>query len=251
MGAFETAYLKRKYGWSGEKLSELSGKIIQENQVKISEAVLNSDKRRLERNVTKLQPKGATKRIVLPPVANIIKRSSTIIKAADRGNLLTKTLRTDLRRALTNVMLDEGITTTKGTVRKSVAKKLEKEIASVFEGYTKKHPGQPMPSNIHTIAVTESRSAINAIREEYITAVDAKSPDGYQILKEWIHNDSLSSQPRLIHKRLHGVRKPLHEDFDVNGQRASRPHDPRLTAEQTIGCNCELAYQWVINMPVL
>lgn len=245
---FEKALLRKKYKTKvvGEKLADLCGKIVKENQSKISNAVLTTDRRRFDRNISKISPKGQEKRIRLPDVSNVIRRSPVLIKAADQGNMMSRTLRERLRKDLKESMLEANITTKSGKVNKNIARKMEKKIRQTFKDYVRKTPGYDMPANIHTIAVTETRSAINTIRDEYVREVNKETSNEYEIKKAWVHNDSLSKVGRPRHEQLSREKPiPLDARFNVNGHMALRPHDPILPAEEFIGCNCELEYVWI------
>jgi len=256
MGAYEKALLKKKYGWSGQKYRDLMGKVISENYKKISSSVLSADSRRYKKDMTAIL--GISKeKIIIPDVSNIIRRSPTIRKSADRGKLLEASMREEMRKIVKRGLLASNITTTGGTVRKNVAKNVEKELNIFFKGYTKKDPKFGMPPNVHAIAVTETRSVISQVRKEYTGRVLADNPD-IEIEKTWVHNDSLSEQWRIGHKKIHGQKKKFKEKFiipvykKVNGKwrfmgraLADHPHDASLSAEEVIQCNCEAVYRIV------
>jgi hypothetical protein len=257
MGAYEKALLKDKFGWKGEKYRGLIGKIISENYQKISNSVLTTDKRRFAKDVQNILPKRDEKKAVIPDVSNIIRRSPTIRKAADRGKLLEVSMREELRKIVKRGLLSQNVTTTTGTVRKNISKAIEKEMNNYFEGYTKKHPKYGMPKNIHAIAVTESRSVINQIRNEYLNKALADNPE-IEAIKIWKHNDSMSITARFGHKKIDGQKRKFNEPFDIpiykiiKGRpvfiktiQADHPHDKRLPAEEVITCNCEAVYKFV------
>ena len=77
MGAFDK--VKKKYGWSGGRYEKLIGRIIAENQKKISYITLTSSKRKFDQALQKIE---RHEKIVLPDVSALIQRSPTIIKAA-------------------------------------------------------------------------------------------------------------------------------------------------------------------------
>jgi hypothetical protein len=236
--------IKGKYNasWRGKKYERLISQIITENQVKIANSVLKDSKKRFTKNLMSILPK--TKRekvVVLPDLGSVIERSPTIIKAAQEGVLLTKTLRERMRTDIKNVLISENITTKKGTVNKNIQKKLQKELIKTYENYTKKNPKFGMPNNIRNIAVTESRSIMNNIRYEYIKRVESEVSSEVTVKKRWVQNRGLSRDPRESHNSL--AKSPaigLNEQFNVNGYMAFTPHDARLPASESIGCSCEL-----------
>jgi hypothetical protein len=237
---------KYKTSWKGKKYERLMSEIVSENMVKISEKVLKTDKKKFAMNLASIIPKGRwEKEIKLPDLRTIISQSPTILKAAQEGQLLTKTLRKRLGTDIKEVLLSENITTKKGTVNKNIQKKLQKKLVKSFENYTKKNPKFGVPNNIRNIAVTESRAVINNIRLEYVQKLSRESKD-FEVKKKWIQNKSLSENPREVHTRLaNGKAIPLNEQFNVNGYMAFSPHDPRLPPKEFIGCSCELKYIFV------
>lgn len=255
MGAYETALLQDRYGYSGGKYQELMGQIVDENYSKISESVLTTDKRRFQSNVDATLPKRDAKKFVLPDVSNMIRKSPTIRKAADRGELLGKTMREDLRKTIKRSLLEQNITTTTGKVSIKAIKNVEKNLNGYFEGYVKKVPKFGMPSNVHTIAVTESRSIINQIQHEYSSKMMVDNP-GYKMKKKWVHNGGLSDEDRKGHERIDGQTKDLDKPFSIpvyikkggvyvfTGKwiQAMHPHAANLPVSEVIGCHCAAAY---------
>jgi hypothetical protein len=250
--AFERARLRKKYEFRGKNYSALASKIIVEQSAAIADAVLTTDKKRFDRNLKALAPKGPTgKKVVLPDVSNVIRRSPTIIKAAEKGKLLTQTLREKIRSDVKNTLLEEGISTTRGTVPKNLTKKLEKQLTETFKEYTKSNPKYGMPSNVHTIAVTEARTVANQIRLEYTREVAKQTPD-HQVKKTWIQNRGLSREPRDSHARVDGQERDIDKPFRLKGKDGNLyspngPHDAMLPASETIGCNCELSFRFSLR----
>lgn len=244
----ERDYLRKKYDYKeynpveGPMYADLMGKIIQRNQAQIADIVATEDRKKFQKNLEKMLPKQKVAKLKLPDTKNLIKKSPTLLKAADQGRLLTKTLSDKLREDVKKSLLSQNITTTTGKVNQNIRKTLESSLKKTFTDYIKVNPRYKMPSNIHTIAVTETRSVINSIRHEYVKEVSYQVQDEFDILKVWIHNDSLSKNPRESHKKLNGQTLPLTAFFNVNGYRAQRPYDPSLPAKETITCNCELEY---------
>lgn len=245
---FERARLKKKYNFSGKDYGKLMERIARENAEKIGAAVANSDRKKLQRNIKDLEPKGKRgKKIKLPDVSSIIRRSPTILKAAENGRLLTKTLREKMRKAVKEVMLEEGISTTRGTVPKSLSAKVEKRFQETFKEYAERNPKYGMPTNVHTIAVTEARSAANGIRREYMDAV-AQETDR-QLLKRWKHNADMSKHPRGNHRAMDGKEVKAGRKFKLKGADGRTyltdgPHAPELPIGEKAGCNCEESFRF-------
>ncbi len=245
---FERARLKKKYNFKGNQYGKLMERIARENAENIGRAVANSDKRRLARNIKDLIPKGKRgKKFKLPDVSNIIQRSPTIGKAAERGKLLTKTLREKLGKDVKAVMLETGISTTRGTVPKSLSRKVEKKFQETFKEYAERNPKFGMPSQVHTIAVVESRTAANGIRREYMDAV-AEQTDR-QLFKRWVHNADMSSHPRSNHRAMDGREVKQGRKFKLKGADGRTyftdgPHSPGLPISEKAGCNCEESFRF-------
>jgi hypothetical protein len=96
-------------------------------------------------------------------------------------------------------------------------------------------------SEAKRIAVTEVRSAVNALLFEYAQRYARER--GVTLLKRWRHNDKLVKEPRCNHKGLHGITVPLAEPFTLQGAdgavyKPQYPHDKSLPAGEVINCQC-------------
>lgn len=246
--------LRSKYGVKGDNVrgkryNRIIKDVLKENSKQIVESVLTTDKRRFKENVKQMLPKTKRNKIlVLPNVDNVIRKSSSIIKAADRGEIVMQTRRDDIRKIISRVMLENNITNKNGTVSKTITSKIERELKQYFKTYTKNSPPYGVPSNIHTIAVTEGRYQINNVRLEYMKELN-KTQDGFVMQKIWVHNLSLSQQGRKNHQAIINQGWiDMDQKFiliDVNGNKyeIDSPHDIKLPAGEFIGCNCEVAYR--------
>jgi|WetSurMetagenome_2_1015567.scaffolds.fasta_scaffold02185_7 hypothetical protein len=197
-------------------------------------------------------------RMVLPDLSEVLpKRAISALKSAEKGKMLRDTLRDDLTKALR-----ERLITTQpsmvahrgqfaGRVSTKVVQGFEEDITKVFEGYTKSNPDFGMPTNIHTIAVTEVRSTSDMIKNEYTQQLAEKNKD-LVFWKVWIRNPRLSNVPRFGHGKVDGQMVLLNELFTVPVYRKIKgkyvwikdiymkhPHDPSASADQVIGCNCD------------
>lgn len=250
MDSFEKAHLKKKYGWTGQKYQDLITKILVENHKKISDRVMYSDKKRFERNLKLISPKRDEKRIKLPDPEKIVKYSQ-VIKSAQSGHLLTKTFKNRLRDTITKTLEENKLFTKKGAVSKTIAKKVKKNLELLYNDYTAKNPKTGIPNNLVAIARTETMSIVNTTRNEYIRRINQETQNDYKIVKKWIHNHSMSDQPRAWHEQLSRTRSVGYDsDFvykNNKGQtfRAKYPHDPRLPASESINCMCEIQYTWI------
>lgn len=245
--AFAKASLKSKYNWSGEKYSDLCSKIIKENRIKIANVIANEDERTYRKKLSQIkqetQGKGKDRTFKVPSSKKIVQQSNTIIKAAEQGRLMTKKVRQSLQANIKKTIMKHGISDMNGKVPTDILKDAKKAVTKVFSTYTK-GKGKELPSNINTIATTETRSAVNTIRYEYTKKVNqSMKQDGYEIRKQWVHND-IAIKPRDSHIKL-GRSKPIgiddHFKWRDGGKdyTAKHPHDSALPASQTINCNCE------------
>jgi len=252
--------LKSRFGYEGEKLRLLSAKIIAQNAENISNNLARRTKSQWEKSVKKIT---GAKRVIVPDVADVLPKSAVfMVKAAEKGKLITDTLRDDLTAKLRATL--EKIKSAKdplylqrpgqkGRLNPKHVSAFEDAITEVYAGYVKRDPAYGMPSNIHSIAVTEMRSSTNLVKYSYGKAIQDKNPH-VEVFKRWIHNKNLSKNPRRGHQMTHLQTVPFNGSFEVpnyvSGKghalvfkgvtRMAMPHDPSAPPEQTIGCNCEI-----------
>lgn len=248
--SYDKKRMMKKYGWNGHNFQDLMQAIVIDNRSKIAEAVLQTDQRRFGKNLKAIAPQYREKKIIIPEIGNILKKSPTIIKAAAQGKLITETLRDKLRKDVINSMVENGVTNKNGTVNKNVTRSLRGKINKTFSDYTKTDPTFKKPSNIEAIAVTESKTVINNVRNEYAREVSQNAEsEGFTMKKTWIHNRAPGGMPRASHAALHGVSVGIDDVFTINDERGTyytdHPHSPALPASQVILCRCELEYRWV------
>ena len=249
----DKAKLQDKYSFKGKKYSTLMGKIITENQEKIVSAVGHLDKKKIEKALKNALPVRAKEKIVKMPLPmDVMRRSNVIRKAADNGQLMSKTRRLEMNDLIKRVLKNNQIETLGGTVSKNIHLKVKKELNQYFVNYTKNSPPYGVPKNLHAIAVTETKGAINNMRHVYMqesSKVSAK--EGYAIYKKWRHNASLSisKKPRKNHIDM-GKEKAIsiNEPFllkRLDGKPTisiNNPHDSMLPASEVVSCNCDVYY---------
>lgn len=244
--------IKRKYGWTGENYKKLISKILEENTKNIH----NNIGRILVRDLkAKAKTLRIGKQILVPDITAVFpKRAVHLRKAAEKGELMTDTLRDRLTGHLREVLKTPEYEHQKGrmagAVKEDLIRDFQGRITEVFDGYTKRH-GKDMPSNLETIARTEVRSALSVVKNEYMQALADKNPD-MDIQKVWIHRGSRRKgyKPRGNHEDLDGTQIPINEDFEIISEDGSRhlcahPHDDRLPAGEVINCGCEMKYIFV------
>ena len=190
------------------------------------------------------------------------KRAVSVRKAAEKGELIRDTLRDSLTKSLRSSLEEFPITTgtpsfitrrgaKAGRISPALITEFEKKITQNFKGYTKRDKTFGMPSNIHTIAVTEARGTINEIKHEYVERFSDTNPN-LTVKKKWIQNRSLSKKYRKGHSVVNGRTVLFNEFFKVPVYKSKRgvevktgevwmryPHDPNAPANQVIGCNCD------------
>jgi len=246
--------LENKYGSiSGRSYEELVSAIIQSN----TENVQRNYDRRARKQWEKIGDTVTTKekRLVLPePNESIPQRAISVRKAAEKGKMITDSLRDkltkDLRESIFNFPETKYIVPTgskAGRINPKLISEFESKVKDTFAKYTKRSKGQ-MPSNIHTIAVTETRGAISQVKAQYMDSVSKNNPD-IVVRKVWIHNSSLSKEPRRGHVAMDGKTVGKDEFFSVpiyheNKRKVgsvlmSHPHDPGAPSSEIIGCNCD------------
>lgn len=254
--------LKKRYGYSGEKLSELSKKIIANNAENVSRNIARRTQEDWNKSVKKISGK---LKVIIPDAMDVLPGHSTFtIKAAVKGKLISDTLRDSLTQKLRETLsamqskkkpLYSTTAGKRGKLKQEHVRAFEDSIRDVFSAYTKRDPKIGVPPNVHTIAVTEMRSSANMIKDEYAKSIQAKNPR-IEMVKRWLHNSSLSKTPRKGHLEAHLQTVALDDYFQVpnyiDGKgkaqiykgttRMSRPHDPNAPAEQVIGCNCDVQF---------
>ncbi len=239
-------------------------KIISNNVESVSRAVSRISNDNYKKQFKKYRREG--RRFVLPNIQEVIpKRSVFTRKGAERGVLLTDALKTELDKQLRLILTDfkgrkqpvyiirRGVKA--GRINPAVIGDFEKRIVQTFTNYTKKDKRYGVPSNVHTIAVTEVRSTISDIKETYNQTLLAKNRDKLRMFKRWIHNKSLSKEPRPHHQQMEGrtiegskafaVRHKIKKKgrwIQIGWTKMMRPHDPTAPADQVISCNCDLDY---------
>lgn len=253
--------------------SDLVDMIIDENSIKIQNRIANQSKNQWDKSLKKIGVK--EKRVILPDITDILpRRSISIRKAAEKGKLLRDELRNqltnDLRKSLNEFSEKTGqpkfITRrgkTAGRINPKLINEFQKNITNTFEGYTKKDPKYGIPKNIHGIAVTEVRSAVNEIKYKYNKTMLEKNKN-LSMKKKWIQNKGLSKEYRRGHDKVHGKSVDFNEKFEVpliikrGGKYVQigvnlmdHPHDPSAPLEQVINCNCDLDIYVIRLKPVV
>lgn len=246
--------IRKKYGYVGDSYRELISKIIEENSTNIRKKIFNNVSDDFNK---KLKP---GQRLILPSVRDILPTEEiSVRKSAERGKLLTDTLRdklSDDMRSMFDVLTpetgEERIIRRRGalagTMNPDMVRIFKEKIHESFESYIKVDPKFGVPSNIHQIAVTELRSLTNEVKDIYIKKLITENP-GTIVTKKWIHNARLSKNPRAPHVKLGRSRAISYNDnFVFIGQKGytvsmRHPHDPSAPPEEVIGCNCEVEYR--------
>jgi len=257
--------LKKRYKdipIQGETYSEIVKSVLLQNNENISNKMSSLSENKWKVLAKKIRPSDPAKRLVLPDLNEIVpKRAITILKSAEKGEMIRETLRDSLTRDLRN-SLDQFSASgkdsyvrqagkTAGRINPQLIKDFEKRIQGTFDTYTKKDKSLGSPENVHRIAVTEVRSAINNTKNLYTQKMIEKNPD-IEARKVWIHNSSMSKEPRRGHQKLDGKSIGMNESFKVENWKIVKgrpvktgvdmmkhPHDPDAPSEQVIQCNCD------------
>jgi hypothetical protein len=286
MAKLYLSQLQKKYNFkdgevTGLNYRKLMKDIIANQSLNISRATSRLAKDSYEKQIKELKKRiperGKEKRIILPDVSEVLpKRSIFIRKGAEDGNILTDKLRDlltkKLRESLDNFKIKSGEKPfiyrrgkKAGRINTKVIDYFSKEIKTTFENYTKNDPKYGVPKNIHQIAVTEIRSVSNAIKYNYNVKLARKNRDKIQVFKTWRQNKSLSKEYRRGHDKVNGIRLPLFQTYTVpvivprksknitkyikiREEKMLYPHDPKASAENVIGCNCDMDYFMVYKL---
>lgn len=257
--------LEKKYGKTNlhnQKYNSLIKEILAHNNEKIYKKTGRMTNSHYQANVRKLS-KTKQKTIKLPDLQDVIpKRSFFLIKAAEKGNYISDTLRSrlekDLRESIKEFQktgqpkmeIQRGKAT--GKINPALIAEFQKKIMKTFESYVKKDKLTGVPGNIRNIAVTEIRSTVGMLKDEYKRELLRRNPH-IKMTKTWIHNRRLSKKPRKTHMALHNTTKPVEVKFRVDRDDGSgydlmdRPHDPAADLSNVIGCSCDMIYKAVIG----
>lgn len=255
--------LKKRHNLTGKKYAKHMQVILASNMESISKAVARISNDNYATARKKIRRK--EKRFILPDVSEALpKRSVFTAKSVERGELITDKLKSELDKQLRAVLTDlkgrkKPVFITRrgakaGRISNDAIEAFEKRIRGTFSSYTKKDPRFGVPSNIHTIAVTEVRSTVNQIKQSYNEKLVEKNPE-LVMRKRWIHNKSLSREPRPHHMQMDGRTIEASKPFSVRRKvkkggkwvqvgwtKMMRPHDPSAPADQVINCNCDVDY---------
>lgn len=246
---FDRARLGKKYDWKGGNYQKLISEIVARNQEDIATRITGRDKKKYTAEFRKLIPKTERGRIFkFPPMSDIMGRSTKIIKAAESGQLMSKTLREKLRGNLRETMSELGVSTSSGTVPKRLAANFENKMKDTFKGYVRRGPGGAPPANIKDIAVTETRSFSNEVRRQYALQTAALQRD-FEITRKWKHNPGLSkTEPRENHAHMDGKSPGADGYYRLKGKGGQiyltvGPHGPELPVGEVSSCHCEEVFR--------
>jgi len=270
--------LKAKYGWSGGRYQALMSQIIGYQSEFISRRIAGIQKGKLDKHARTAKKRMGVN-IVVPDIQDVLPQRSVFIKkGAERGKLLTDSLRdqltTNLRKSVIDFIAENKPTmqgrrgVERGRMNPDLVKSFEKRIRRTFDAYAKRDPELGgVPKNVSTIATTEVRSVINEIKHGYNVALAKRNPEAVQTVKKWVHHPELSKEPRPGHRATSGKTIPIAEAFSVpvyeragtikSGVNKGRPrwrrtgrivdmqhpHDPMAPIGEVASCNCEADYQ--------
>jgi len=244
--------IKEKYGWTGHNYRVLMSGIIADNAQRVHNSIAQVDHKILENQIKKI--KVTEQKLNLPRLTDVLKpQSQWARKGADRGKLITDTLKNRLSRDLRTVFDKPEYMRTRGrltgTLKNQALIDMRVAMKKTFREYTKVDPTIGIPKNIKAIVSTELRSVVNQTKDEYNRKLLQANPD-IVILKKWIHNGNVWGSkdyvPRRYHKQLHGETIPFAENFAIKDEKKNityhvpYPHYETLPPEQIINCNCEL-----------
>ena len=244
---------------SGDTYQNLIAEIIEKNTTRLDNKVARITKDKMTKIAGRVSTK--EKALILPDLTDVIQsRTITARKSAEQSKLITDTLRDritkDIRQTFQQYEKEGKLITqsgvTAGRLNKNVVADLEARMTKTFAGYTKRNKDLGMPTNIHTIAVTEARSSINAIKLKYAEKLNKQNPD-FKVRKKWIQNKSMAENPRRGHSIVNNKVVDMEELFEVPmyqkiGNRyiktgtdlMTAPHDKNASPSNVIGCNCDL-----------
>jgi hypothetical protein len=254
MGRILISDLKKKYGSSNitkGKYQKAITDILTYNRNKITNDIASMTDKKIQSSFSTTD----RKLVKFPIIKDIAKKHDLLaLKAADKGNWVSQTLRDRLTQDLRDSL---GKLSDSTKIPQSVVKDFKKRITETFSTYTKDDPILKVPSNVRNIAVTETKSAVNNIRKIYMDELTQRNPD-LDYVKIWYHYKSYSKVYRRGHEEQNGVTIGKNEKFKVREFKqikgrwkptgkivlADRPHDDQIKDPSfSIGCSCECKYK--------
>jgi len=249
--------LRKKYNYRGGSLNDLMEKLIAQNSENISKKALRNTKANWEKAIERITTK--KDKFIAPRVDEVLPEKGIFVnKAVERGKLITDTLRdsltSNMRRTIKEFRTEVGEPTfirrrgaKAGTINPKLIDSFEKKIRLTFQEYTKKDPRFGVPGNVKEIATTEMRSNINDMKLQYMKKLNEKNEGKLKVKKTWIHNATLSRNPRKGHRAQDNRSIAIDKKFKVKAEDGlidlmDRPHDPKAPPGQVIGCNCDLIF---------
>lgn len=237
--------------------SSIVSQIIDNNNQKVQKKIYNISEERWKYFDDKYRPSRET-RLVLPKEDEVFpKRGIQIRKVSEKGEKISDSLKKELTSKLRKSLFDEEVPylkkrgTTAGRINPNLIKNFEKDLRDTFKNYSKKDPKLGVPSNVHSIAVTEVRGLINDTKSTFTQKMISNNPM-LVVKKKWIQNRNLAKKPRRGHSVVDGTTVDFNDFFKVplyvesNGKFIKiathlmrYPHDPTTVLEQIIGCNCD------------
>lgn len=248
MAKFHLDRLRRKYNWTGGRYADLMKRIIANENQNIGNAVGRMKSEDFRKAAGKIRRTG--QRVVLPDMGEVLpKRSVYTRKAAEQGLRLTDDLRDRMTKSLRKTMEEHQEAgkpsfvkprgAAAGRVPQELVEKFKGRLEETFDGYKKKDPRYGTPPNINAIATTEARSTINTIKAQYAERFKRENPH-LGLAKKWVHNKSLSEEPRPHHMAADGTTVEYGQPFRLqNGAVLMHPHDPQADASEVINCHCD------------
>lgn len=252
--------LKKQYEGvkiSGNNYSDIVKQIADNNSGNIQKRIFSINEEKWKKVQDKYRPSRET-RLVLPKEEDIIPaRALQIKKIAEQGEFIRDTLREALTKNLRESLLGEEEPylkkrgKTAGRISPQLIAQFEKDIKITFDNYSRKDPKLGVPSNVHGIAVTEIRSAINDTKNTYTQEMIDNNPH-LIIKKKWIQNRNLSRVPRRGHSVVNNTTVEFNDFFKVPLYKVEKgrdvrtgfnmmryPHDPTAPIKQKANCNCD------------
>jgi hypothetical protein len=269
MAKVDFDYLRKKYK-TDEKLQQM----LQDKEYRgIMERVFDVNIHEIQQQVgerSRIKWQQILEKPSLPPVKYEVPSLRSVIPTREQVYQVafqkSKTVTENMRGALT-VKLRNTIrefeakkrvkTYVKQRIHPDLEENMEEKLRDFFRNYTHKDPRVGMPSNVHAIAVTELRGAINNAKRAVADQIKSMNPQ-LAMKKRWIHNPQLSMEPeniRIGHARMNGKTILFEKQFLVPiyrwvGSKAIKvgetymdgPHDPNAPAEQNCSCHCDCEY---------
>jgi hypothetical protein len=240
-----TVHLRRlieKYGFDHKNIRNESYKKLVTDILTNNTELLQKKIARQNNDFFNQKATGKFKDIKTPDISTIIPKSMKARKLAERGQLLTDTLRNKLTADLRQVLEKPEYIYKRGQLKGTLKQQAIDDFKVKIQDTLKKYK----TSNIETIARTETIGAVNQVKQNYMEEFQDRNDDT-EVIKIWRHGKS--KNPRPHHLEMDGVSIGINDLFVLFDKETKKviktpyPHWDNLPPSESINCVCQCQYE--------